>query len=144
MTGSVCIVCGSKEMLPLYRTHDRHYGIAGDFDLVRCASCGLIRLDPMPTEKQLLTYYPENYYAYLPQKQSIFWKQFLRHLLCLESKTHDPELSGAGNFLDIGCGSGTYLKLMAERDGRCRVLNLLAMGLCGYERRLRCISRITS
>ena len=97
------------------QAHDRHYGIAGDFDLVRCASCGLIRLDPMPTEKQLLTYYPENYYAYLPQKQSIFWKQFLRHLLCLESKTHDPELSGAGNFLDIGCGSGTYLKLMAER-----------------------------
>ena len=115
MVSTECIACGSKDVLPLYRTHDRHYGISGEFDLVRCVCCGLISLDPMPTEELLSTYYSEDYYAYLPQEKSVWWKRFIRHLLCLQIKTQDPKFSRTGNFLDIGCGSGDYLKIMEKR-----------------------------
>ena len=110
-----CIACGSQNVLPLYRTHDRHYGISGEFDLVRCASCNLIRLDPMPTEQELSTYYSEDYYAYLPQEKSAWWKRSLKHILCIDIKAHDPEFSRTGDFLDIGCGIGNYLMTMERR-----------------------------
>ena len=69
----------------------------------------------MPSESQLLGYYPEDYYAYVPQKRSIWWKQLLKHFLSLTLYTHDPEFCGSGTFLDIGCGSGNYLQIMSKR-----------------------------
>lgn len=69
----------------------------------------------MPPEDLLLSYYPEDYYAYLPRETSALWKQILLKIACLEIKTHDPTFSETGNFLDIGCGSGAYLRVMAKR-----------------------------
>lgn len=117
---NACVACGANDVRPLFRTRDRHYGIAGEFDLVRCAHCGLIRLDPMPSASELAGFYAKDYYAYVPQKRSRPWKARLIHLLGLEIKTHDPAFARTGDFLDIGCGRGDYVQIMAQRGWKAR------------------------
>jgi SAM-dependent methyltransferase len=69
----------------------------------------------MPSEKQLMSYYPDNYYAYLPQAKRAWWKRLILHILPIKTDTRNPEFSKTGNFLDIGCGNGAYLHVMAKR-----------------------------
>jgi SAM-dependent methyltransferase len=79
--------------------------------------CGAARLDPRPDEEALPAIYPSNYYSYaLSQTLSplvMKGKAFLDHL----------KFSGILRFLkckpraylDVGCGDGRYLELMARQ-----------------------------
>ena len=129
MPSSECIVCGSKENLPLFRTRDRHYGITGEFDIVICPSCGLVRIDPMPTEEELATYYSQSYYAYKPIPPDSLWTSFKQWLARSPIPNHDPDFEKPGDFLDIGCGSGTYLARMQKRGWRAQGVEPSAYGV---------------
>jgi SAM-dependent methyltransferase len=107
-----CIVCGETTTKKLCRTWDRHYGIPGQFDVVACTSCGLLHLDPMPTDKELAGYYSSGYYSFKPVQQAN-WKTTVSRLFWREPiPTHDPPFGQPGEFLDVGCGSGAYLQKM--------------------------------
>lgn len=120
MSNAKCIVCQSNEATPLFRTCDRHYGIPGEFDLIRCLHCGLVRLDPVPTADELGAMYAEDYYAYQPQRKDFMLKRLARKILVTKIVTHNPKISNPGEFLDIGCGSGDYLHLMKAKGWRVR------------------------
>jgi len=60
-----CDLCGADAPVPIAQVRDRVFGLPGVFPLVRCASCGLVYLNPRPVAADLAAYYPsEEYYAY--------------------------------------------------------------------------------
>ena len=100
----------------MYRTRDRHYRIAGEYDLYRCQGCGLVALDPMPTEAELNGFYPQDYFAYQEfQTRENALKARLKRIMGLEVGTKDPDFAQAGTMLDVGCGSGRFLQKMREQ-----------------------------
>jgi len=120
MISQPCIVCKSLNAPLLFRTRDRHYGIQGEFNLVQCSGCGLVHLDPIPTEQELSSFYANDYYSYQPQKRAGWFKRLARKILYLKIKTHNPKSQHPGEFLDIGCGSGDYLHVMLAKGWRVR------------------------
>lgn len=110
-----CVLCKSSALKELYITRDRHYGIEGEFKIDQCTNCGLVFLNPMPSEQYLNSLYPETYYSYQDfyDKEMSFLKRMYHNFIT--AKTFDPDFKKAGNFLDIGCGSGKYLYKMRNK-----------------------------
>jgi hypothetical protein len=60
-----CPLCGNGDSRFLADTFDRFYRLPGEFSLIECAECSLVRLSPRPTKESLGFYYPEGeYYSY--------------------------------------------------------------------------------
>lgn len=109
-----CPICNDESREPLYSTRDRHYGIVGDFQLARCAGCGLIHLDPMYSDEELALLYPKDYYSYQPRALGKRYqiREFLKSFAGMRIHTKDPHFDRPGRVLDIGCGSGWFLEEM--------------------------------
>jgi SAM-dependent methyltransferase len=120
MSPQPCIVCQSFNAPLSFRTRDRHYGIPGEFDIVRCAGCGLVHLDPVPTADELAKFYAQDYYAYQPIGKDGRLKALSKRLLKTKIETRNPTFLRPGNFLDIGCGSGEYLHKMQVKGWNVR------------------------
>lgn len=118
MPALLCPNCHSSNASLCFRTRDRHYGIPGEFDIVRCTECGLVRLDPIPTDAELMGFYSKDYYAYQPVGRDNNLKSLAKKLLKTKIRTHNPPFAQPGNFLDIGCGSGEYLHQMRLKGWR--------------------------
>ncbi len=54
MEGDELILTGSNRL----------HNLPGEFDVVRCKGCGLIRTDSRPTQETISSYYPDNYRPY--------------------------------------------------------------------------------
>jgi SAM-dependent methyltransferase len=120
MPAEPCIVCKSLSAAPCLRARDYHYGIPGEFNLVRCVGCGLVHLDPIPTPDELAHFYAQDYYAYQPVRESGRLKRLAKNLLGITIKTHNPAFLHPGEFLDVGCGSGEYLHKMRSEGWSVR------------------------
>lgn len=101
--------------------HDRLHGFPGEFTVVRCRTCGLIRTNPRPTQESVGFYYPSDYGPYratleigrsAPEKRNTFWKRAARKVLDNETRKIPP--LPPGRMLEIGCASGSFLRRMAE------------------------------
>jgi SAM-dependent methyltransferase len=113
-----CPSCNSNHKKPMFNVPDRHYGIKGFFTYSACQTCGLVFLDPMPSETELMAFYPEDtYYSYSVdiKKEESSWKGLLRKILFLDYKTKDPYFSHPGAMLDIGCGNGWFIYTMRSK-----------------------------
>lgn len=66
ITVDACDFCGSTATETLVAgARDRLHRLPGEFSLVRCGSCDLVRLSPRPSPEKLGDYYPgSDYYAY--------------------------------------------------------------------------------
>ena len=98
---------------------DRLHNLPGEFTVVKCRSCGLMRTNPRPTPDTIGFYYPNDYGPYqgtevTVAKTATGFKQWLRSFLRLDSKGI-PRIA-AGNLLEIGCATGTYMEQM-RREG---------------------------
>ena len=106
---TACNLCGSTDNIPLYKGN------------VKCNQCGLIFIEKIPNNLQ--DYYKDDYYSFdtkdLPLKglQIFLYKlgiwtpcnRFLRTIKIVKN----------GNLLDIGCGSGSFLKIVKELGMNC-------------------------
>jgi SAM-dependent methyltransferase len=99
---------------------ERLHGLPGNFQVVRCRQCGLMRTNPRPDMSSLRMYYPENYGPYestrvmssSPAVRSLpWWKTVLKKCINVNSQCM-PSLS-PGHLLEIGCASGAFLHTMA-------------------------------
>jgi SAM-dependent methyltransferase len=91
-----CEVCGSEQFRPFGEKEDHHF--------VRCARCGLERIDPQPTDETLERIYGEHYYkAWGLQTDEQAVEQMKR-------STFERVLrgigSGRGRLLDCGAATG--------------------------------------
>jgi SAM-dependent methyltransferase len=109
-----CPLCGGEKHQELYLARDRHYGIPGTFRIVRCAGCTLIFLNPMYSDDELSKLYPGDYYAYQDNFELSYWKHVAKRLLCYRLSTRDPKFSAPGKMLDLGCGSGWFMRTMRD------------------------------
>lgn len=109
-----CPVCSETQFNQFCRTRDRHYGIKGEFNLVRCTRCELRFLQPMLTDEELSALYPQDYYAYQTQKTPSQLARFLKSALGVSNSTKDPDFTRPGKVLDVGCGTGWFLAEMRK------------------------------
>jgi SAM-dependent methyltransferase len=115
---TMCPNCGSTEKQSIYNVPDRHYGIKGTYTISECTKCGLVFLDPMPSQAELMAFYPEEtYYSYnldfLHREPQ--WKAWLKKFTFMEWKTKDPKFASPGKMLDIGCGNGWFIYDMRSK-----------------------------
>jgi SAM-dependent methyltransferase len=120
---SACLLCGSIQSATLFHGSDRLYHTtARRFDVIRCAQCGLLRLDPQPSPEELRRYYPETYWFAPDTSAAGRMEEAWRRLVLrdhVQFVTRALRGSGAsGPLLDVGCGGGLFLGMMRERGFR--------------------------
>lgn len=128
---SACVICGQQQATLVFTGGDRLYGTTPkDFDVVRCAGCGLLRLDPQPTPEELRHYYPDNYW-FAPNTdaasrlEELYRRVVLRdHVAFVARALRQANISGP--LLDAGCGGGLFLGLMRQRGFRVLGLDFSA------------------
>jgi len=123
----VCPLCGSTAATPGIGGTDRLFATTTRrFELVRCRGCGLLRQSPMPAADEIASFYPENYWfaadgTTAGRLEEAYRRMVLRdHVRFVRAalKKVDPRAP----VLDVGCGGGLFLRVIAE-DGR-RVVGL--------------------
>lgn len=99
---------------------DRLHNLPGEFTVVQCRHCGLMRTNPRPTRRAMAFYYPDDYGPHQvapfvngssPKQPDNFWKLAAARILNTDSRKI-PAL-WPGRMLELGCASGSFLQLMA-------------------------------
>lgn len=111
-----CILCGSRAARRLFPARDRLHNLPGDFWVVRCLSCELIRTCPRPSGETLAAYYPDNYgpHAEVTAGDSGadpilgLWGR-LRRGVVSRRVWWLPDLPPGARVLELGSGSGYFV-----------------------------------
>lgn len=99
---------------PVLTGRDRLNDVDGEFAVVRCSVCGLLRTNPRPTPSTIGAYYPDHYGPYLGTKTSahlparVTWRRYARRLA--ESNAQRLPALPPGRVLELGCASGAFLQ----------------------------------
>lgn len=93
--------------------------LPGEFNVVKCCDCGLMRTNPRPTPEAIGFYYPDNYGPYLGTRVQASSASHIKKLLKpLVKRIFNfntailPPLT-PGRLLEVGCASGAFLHEMA-------------------------------
>lgn len=113
-----CNFCGSDEYTVIFRGKDLMEQLPGQFQMVRCKSCGLLRQNPRLDWVDLQNYYLPSHGSYkplLPNSSSALTRFIFRYghwkRVNLVSK-YVP----SGEWLEVGCGSGLILQEAVFRN----------------------------
>jgi len=116
-----CNLCGSSDYELITRNRDRLHRVDNQiFNIVKCRGCGLIFLNPQPTEKEISRYYPDEYGPHQKIKESFkygFFSKSLSRIYKFFRRGGKRQINGefsmpgeaAKTYLDFGCGSGHSL-----------------------------------
>ncbi|HEX8775518.1 MAG TPA: class I SAM-dependent methyltransferase [Pyrinomonadaceae bacterium] len=101
---------------------DRLHDLPGEFRVVRCRACGLIRTNPRPTPQTMAFYYPDDYGPYhdtrvrvpngTPFGLNALKRSLTNRLNHFTLADHVPALA-PGRMLEFGCASGLFMHSMA-------------------------------
>ncbi len=113
--------CSPKDDIVLTGRDLLHH-LPGEFHVVKCCTCGLMRTNPRPTPGTIGFYYPANYGPYLctrvvQTKSNSRIKKLLKPLANWIFNSNSMRLPKLvpGRMLEIGCASGAFLHRMAEQ-----------------------------
>ena len=118
-----CPACGSEHTKTfLNKCRDLLHGCPGEWSLAECERCGIVSISPFPTMAEIKSFYPSDYVPYNSgrnlKKGSL--GELMKKILISPyvMRYGNPGLSCApfGNrrLLEIGCGSGTFLREMSN------------------------------
>lgn len=100
--------------------HDLLHDLPGEFTVVKCRTCELMRTNPRPTPETIGFYYPDDYGPYMstqvPQtKKNASIMQQLKSFAKRFFRTNSMKLPSlaSGRMLEIGCASGAFLHQMS-------------------------------
>ncbi|NNU43652.1 class I SAM-dependent methyltransferase [Ramlibacter montanisoli] len=110
-----------RQDTPVLTGRDLLHGVPGEFSVVRCAACGLMRTNPRPAPESMGLYYPADYGPYLgsrveaagPARRRSLFARLLGPLL--RFNTEELPALPPGRMLEVGCASGAFLHRMAQR-----------------------------
>lgn len=103
-TDAVCNLCGRKDFRIIENDE-------APFMVLKCRSCGLVFVDPLPDLSYLAAHYDENYYSeWTGQQQTKRISLWKRRLKKIERRIP------TGRLLDVGCATGAFLEL-AQQNG---------------------------
>jgi SAM-dependent methyltransferase len=112
--------CFEKDEV-LFTGRDRLHNLPGEFTVVRCLRCGLMRTNPRPARESMSFYYPDDYGPYKNtkvikdgNKQKPLWKRLILKTCRWNDRILPPKLK-PGKLLEIGCAAGEFLHLMAQK-----------------------------
>jgi 2-polyprenyl-3-methyl-5-hydroxy-6-metoxy-1,4-benzoquinol methylase len=96
-----CVTCQNEHWKHLYHRLN--------WDFVRCTTCGLVRLDPIPTDEQLAEHYGKRFESgnYEPSKAS-------ERLPTLRGVFSEFASRKPGRLFDVGCFDGGLLDIAAD------------------------------
>ncbi len=88
----------------------------GDFiyRYVKCHSCGLVYLNPLPSVSDYSEIYPSDYPAWSKSRATLFFRHFLMDLPQVWTV---KRFKKGGSLLDVGCGMGTFLACLKKQGG---------------------------
>jgi SAM-dependent methyltransferase len=122
--GQACPACASSDFISLFTATDRLYRTTRErFEIVECRRCRLIRLYPQPSPSELPQYYPESYW-YAPDEalagrlEETYRRFVLRDHVNFVRRAIQASGESEGFIVDVGCGGGLFLRMMAERSFR--------------------------
>jgi 2-polyprenyl-3-methyl-5-hydroxy-6-metoxy-1,4-benzoquinol methylase len=102
---------------PLCEIHDaqRLYLIPDvEKQIVVCTTCGIGRIDPLPTAEELIAFYPSDYYGSLGQKFDSVVEKLLAIVSQRQIRRIGDRVPAGGRILDVGCGRGMLAKALVE------------------------------
>jgi SAM-dependent methyltransferase len=108
---NACDLCGSTAVRELYTAKDRLRNTDGRFQIVECCGCSVLRTFPEMSDAELARYYPDDYWGGPePTEKWIADSQ--------SEKTSFVVRCGlrAGRILDVGCGSGFFLRALDPKS----------------------------
>jgi SAM-dependent methyltransferase len=120
---SRCPACQSPDSRALFEATDRLYRTTDrNFRIIECRRCRLIRLSPQPDVRELRAYYPDNYW-FTPEAETVDHLEELYRRIVLRDHLNFVRRAlrssqADGPILDVGCGGGLFLKMLAERGYR--------------------------
>ncbi len=115
-----CPLCDSRATAVVARrVRDCEYAAPGEYCWLRCDGCGLIRLDPMPTDEVLALAYPSDYHAYVGPRSGLTSK-LIALARARNARALTRRLAPGACVLDIGCATGLLLEAIGRRSG-CRL-----------------------
>lgn len=108
-----CVACGSGDVRPFFVGSDWYLGavdVAERFPYARCAACGTVAAEQVPTPETLNRAYAN---AYFPPAQPSPLERLLEPLARREAR-RVVEAAKDGELLDVGCGTGKFLVRLRE------------------------------
>lgn len=117
MPGMSCPACSGVVFENAYSDlQDYEYEVGPIVNcIVRCRSCGLLLMDPLPGEDELGAFYPESYANVHEEKVALH-----SYLMDLYYRTVNSllrsKLGARAKILDVGCASGHLMAYLAERN----------------------------
>lgn len=105
---SACPLCSSQESEPFLENEK-------GYSLVRCGSCGIIRLDPIPSEDELAVHYGGDYYRVPKGRLGWLLDSFIGDFYTRRQARKLEAFKERGRLLDLGCGDGRFLASMEGR-----------------------------
>src|SRR3989338_7644014 len=118
-----CDLCGTTAARMLYSDlRDTALGGDGVFAMVRCARCGMVRLDPRPDVAGAADHYPHEYIPY--QKSNRLIRMLKRYQWTRMEAMMRRSAGGVGSVFEIGCARGEFLEFLKSRGWRVAGLEM--------------------
>lgn len=126
-----CPCCGADDAVPHRVAHDRLFGIAGTYRVVRCRRCSMMYTNPRPAFTSLGRHYPDDYFCYDPPEalrgfrgwvlKAVIRGLVKRRIALLERAV--GRLGAGTRVCDVGCSHGQLLLAMQQQRA-CEVVGV--------------------
>ncbi|HUK89744.1 MAG TPA: class I SAM-dependent methyltransferase [Blastocatellia bacterium] len=103
-----CDLCGEPSARELYNATDRLGKSEAPFTIAACNGCGVLRTLPEMTDEELAQFYPSDYWGNQVEPDDAWIRSSQRD----KGKFLRASGLGSGRILDVGCGSGWFLRVL--------------------------------
>ncbi len=135
---NICPACKGSSYRTLHAAcKDLLHGLPGAWSVVECNSCHLVYTAPQCNKEDILKYYPKNYTPYNlgvglhEGRVGGFLKQIVMSPYWIRYGNPGWSIApfGQGRLLDIGCGSGMFLKKMSAQGWKCSGIDISSLAV---------------